>query len=143
MSRRDRLRDRWWARATLLAGVAAASVFASVRLARAVPGGAVGATLSFAGELTGASGPQTLTFDFRDGAATLCSPTVVVTPGVDGAFRVAIPLAGCPRRMLDGRDVTFNVRLGASVLAINQVASTVPYVRYASTVGKGGGQRIG
>ncbi len=129
------LRDRWWMRAAALAAVASASVFVTVRLARAVPGGPVGSTLSFAGTLTGVSGAQTLTFDFRSGATALCSPSVTVTPRADGSFRAAIPLGACPRRLLDGRDVTFDVRVGSRTVASNQSVSTVPYVRYASAVG--------
>ncbi|MDO9019411.1 MAG: hypothetical protein Q8S73_03450 [Deltaproteobacteria bacterium] len=128
-------RDRWWVRAAALAAAAAASVFVTVRVARAVPGGAVGSSLSFAGTLTGVTGPQTLTFIFKSGATTLCTPTASVTPRADGSFRTAVPLAGCPRRLLDGRDVTFDVRVGARTVAVNQAASTVPYARYASAVG--------
>jgi|JI10StandDraft_1071094.scaffolds.fasta_scaffold353895_2 hypothetical protein len=129
------LRERWWARAAVLAAMASASVFVTARLARAVPGGPVGSSLSFAGNLSGVTGPQTLTFVFRSGATTLCSPTATVTPRADGAFRTAIPLAGCPRRLLDGRDVTFDVRVGTRTVATGQSASTVPYVRYATAVG--------
>jgi formylglycine-generating enzyme required for sulfatase activity len=117
----------------------AALVLGGVYVAQASPGGATANTLSFAGTLTGTTGKQTLTFTFKKGSATVCSPAgldVAVTPDpATGSFLAAIPLGGCPSTLFDGSDVTMDVSIGGMTVATGQPVNPVPYAKYADQVG--------
>ena len=118
----------------------AATVLVVNRYANAVPGGETRNGLSFAGTLRSSSGAPvnsatTLTFTFRKGSASVCAPSVMVTPDSGGGFVAQIPTDGCPRSLFDGSDVTFDVANGGNVIAMNQVVNPVPYARYADQVG--------
>lgn len=126
---------RYWARTSLATVVISAGVFGAMRFAGAVPGGETRPSLSFAGTLTGTTGAQMLTFAFKRGTMTVCSPRVSVTPGPTGAFNVEVPLMGCPTGLFDGSDVTFDVTVGSTVVARDQAVNPVPYARYADRVG--------
>ncbi len=118
---------------------AAALVLSGVYVARAAPGGETASTLSFAGTLTGVSGPQKLTFAFKKNGAATCSPTgidVMVTPDpATGNFQAAIPLATCASSLFDGSDVALDVSVGGTMVVTGQPVGPVPYARYADKVG--------
>lgn len=126
---------KYWARTALATVMVSAGVIGAMRIAGAVPGGETRPSLSFAGTLTGTTGGQMLTFAFKRGTMTVCSPRVNVTPGPTGAFNVEVPLMGCPTGLFDGGDVTFDVTVGSTVLARDQAVNPVPYARYADRVG--------
>lgn len=127
--------QKFWARTALATAVISAGVVGAMRLANAVPGGETRPSLSFAGTLTGTTGGQMLTFAFKRGGMTVCSPRVSVTPGPTGAFNVEVPLTGCPANLFDGSDVVFDVTVGATTVARDQAVNPVPYARYADRVG--------
>lgn len=126
---------KYWARTALATVMVSAGVVGAMRIAGAVPGGETRPSLSFAGTLTGTTGAQVLTFAFKRGTTTVCSPRVNVTPGPTGAFNVEVPLMGCPGSLFDGSDVTFDVTVGSTVVARDQAVNPVPYARYADRVG--------
>lgn len=128
-----------WRRSARWAGalaVAGGIFFAGMWAARAVPGGPVRRSLSFAGTITGRTGPQMLTFTFRKGSASVCAPMVQVTPEApSGAFSTEIPLTSCPSALFDGDDVTVEVSVGGTVIASAQPINPVPYAVYAERLG--------
>ncbi|MFN7132401.1 MAG: formylglycine-generating enzyme family protein [Myxococcales bacterium] len=124
----------------LLSSLLAVALLATPSSATAVPGGASRPNLSFAGTLRkdGAplTGAQTVTFSFKKGGGTLCSPKLDnVLPDAAGFFQVDIPLASCPSTLFDGGDVVFDVQVGNSTIATNQRVNPVPYAKYADQVG--------
>lgn len=125
----------YWVRTLLATAVISAGVVGAMRFANAVPGGETRPSLSFAGTLTGTTGGQMLTFAFKRGGMTVCSPRVSVTPGPTGAFNVEVPLTGCPASLFDGSDVVFDVTVGSTIVARDQAVNPVPYARYADRVG--------
>ena len=127
-------------RALLSILAAAAVAFLLGRMVGATPGGQTRDALSFAGTLRlngqPVMGAQLLTFAFKKGGATVCSPTAMATPDAQsGAFSVEIQLAGCPATLLDGGDVTFDVSVGNTLVAASQSVNAVPYAKYADRVG--------
>ncbi len=134
-----RIRDRL---ATPLGAATAGAIaattifFAGMYAARATPGGETRRTLTYTGTLTGRTGPQTLTFTFRKGAATVCAPSATATPdATTGALSVEVPLTDCPTSLFDGSDVTYEVTVGGTALSPSQPISPVPYAFYADRVG--------
>lgn len=127
---------KFWARSAVATVMVSAGVFATMKLASAVPGGETRPHLSFAGTLTNTTGPQTLTFTFRKGMAMVCTATTMpVTPGTGGQFSVEVPIDRCPATLFDGADVTVEVSVGGMVVAPARPINPVPYARYADRVG--------
>ncbi len=134
------LLDRdYWIRTAVTTAVVCAGVLATMRYARAVPGGATRPFLSFAGTLRGASGAVALTFTFhKPGAPDCAATTTPITPdATTGAFNVEVPLGSCPTGLFDGSDVTFDVSAGGTTVATAQRVNPVPYARYADQSGVG------
>ena len=126
--------------ATVAIAMMMGAAFVGAKLALATPGGETRNALSFAGTLRTAAGAPvtaatTLTFTFRKGATTVCSPAATVTPDSAGAFVAQIPIDACPRSLFDGSDVVFDVASGSNVIARDQAVNPVPYARYADRVG--------
>lgn len=119
--------------------VGAVSFFAGAYWARASPGpGATKPKLSFAGTLRKDGQPLSglLTFEFKKhgSASVLCAPMSMVTPDSVGAFTTEIDVSACPANMFDGSDLTFTVKMGSTMLAIDVPVSPVPYAKYADAV---------
>src|SRR5579872_6530048 len=113
---------------TAVLGLSGALVmfFLGVLAARAGggPGGPTTDKLSFAGVLTGAPSPSTLTFHFNKNGAPACDAVSdPVTLGPSGSFQTQLTLPpGCASTLFDGSDVTYTV----SVNGTQVVAAPVP-----------------
>ncbi|XYH99746.1 hypothetical protein ACMHYB_08275 [Sorangium sp. So ce1128] len=116
-------------------GLVLASVCGTLYVARATPGAGSRDALTFAGVLTGTTGPQKLAFVFKKEGEEACSPAALsVTPDDEGAFSVEIPLASCPKTLFDGGDVTYDVLVGGQAVVTGAAVSPVPYAKYADRV---------
>ena len=138
-------------RAVVLGGVMFGAVFGAVRLAVARPGVAGGSARSYvtvAGTLTGVPGETMVTFEFRRASnpTVLCSPQVMITPGMGGTFSASVPLdqpeltgtTRCPDDLFDGQDVQVRVVIGGNPVGTWAPINPVPYAHYASVAGQYG-----
>ncbi|WP_437678170.1 hypothetical protein [Sorangium sp. So ce131] len=126
-------RAAWMALAA--GGLVLASVCSTLYVARATPGGASRDALTFAGVLTGTTGPQGIGFVFRKDGDEACAPEPIpATPDAEGAFSVEIPLGACPKSLFDGGDVTYDVLVGGQRVVKDAAVSPVPYAKYADRV---------